>query len=130
MPNRRFVLHFLVLILIMSGCAYNPIYLAERPFLAQQLPQGISMTDFVEPGPFGTRITVAEKLAWLGARPGLDGKIRDFTGQEIAFWQDRPSGADPGPEVTRAKYEALENLQKRYRVIIMEHDFQRLGFVY
>jgi hypothetical protein len=105
-----------------SGCAVNPVYLAERPLLTQQLPQGISMSDYVEPGPFGTRITVAEKLAWLGARPGVDGKIHDLMGNEIAFWPDQSTGIDPGPEFCQRQEEALDELRKRCRVIIMQRD--------
>jgi len=128
MPNCRLVGFLLPLIVGMGGCAFNPIYLAERPFLAKQLPQGISMSDYVEPGPFGTRITVAEKLAWLGARPGLDGKIHDLLGNEVAFWPDYSTGADPGSEFWRRRHEALEELRKRCRVIEMERD-PRLGYV-
>src|SRR5437660_161989 len=73
--NARLQMIGLASLLCVAGCSFSPVYLAERPFLGMQLPKGISMSDYVESGPFGTRITVAEKLAWLGARPGLDGKI-------------------------------------------------------
>jgi hypothetical protein len=121
MANSRFA-GLLLLIVGLSGCAYSPIYLAERPFLAMQLPQGISMSDYVEEGPFGTRFTVAEELAWLGARPGFDGKIHDLLGKEIAFWPHQASGADPGPEVWQGRQQALEELRKRCRVIEMQRD--------
>lgn len=118
----------LPILLSVSGCSFCPVHLAERPFLVKQLPSGISMSDYVEPGPFGTGITVAEKLAWLGARPGLDGKIHGLLGKEIVFWPDTATGMDPGHEHRRRQQEALEELKKRCRVIEMWRD-PRLGFV-
>jgi hypothetical protein len=47
-------------------------------------------------------------------------------GKEIAFWPDQATGADPGPEIRQRQEEALDQLRKRCRVIIMQRD-PRLG---
>jgi hypothetical protein len=105
----------LLLLSVLSGCSLSPVYLLERPVIARCLPDGVRMDDFVERGPFGIKITVAEKLAQLGAIPGWDGKLYDITGRRIEFFRHYDGGQPlPGMEESRRH---LEELKKTCTVI-------------
>jgi hypothetical protein len=99
----------------LAGCAATPVDLALRPVLARRLPPGIHMADYVQTDASGHRVTVADKLARLGACPGQDGKIYDSRRREIQFWR-HPAG----PVTPEAKAEAdreLQALKRRCTVI-------------
>jgi len=105
-----------------------PLSAAERE-LASRLPAcyatgsvpalWLGMSSFVEMDDGGHEVTVREKLAKLGAYPGIDGKIYDRSGREIRFWLAPAWGTAPP-----ANYQAddLKELQKNYTVIILGND--------
>jgi hypothetical protein len=106
-----------LLLAILAGCSLSPVALLERPLLAHCLPDGIRMNDFVEVGPLGMRVTVAEKLARLGAIPGWDGKLYDLSGKRIEFWHHRGGGANIGDDIRQEDWRHLEELKKTCTVI-------------
>jgi hypothetical protein len=83
------------MVLLFAGCTLSPRYLVERPQLARCLPDGIQMSDYVETDNLGMRVTVATKLARLGAYAGSDGKLYDFRGRPIEFCLPQAACSDP-----------------------------------
>jgi hypothetical protein len=107
----------LLLMLALAGCSLSPVYLMERPLIARCLPPGVRMDDFVERGPLGMKVTVAEKLARLGAVPGWDGNLYDLSGKRIEFFRHYDGGSPPPPGMLEESWRHLEELKKTCTVI-------------
>jgi hypothetical protein len=111
-----------VLLPALAGCALSPAYLVSRSSIAQHLPDGVRMDDFVERGPLGRKITVGEKLAQVGAAPGPDGKLYDHSGKRVEFFRYYDGGAPPPPGMLEAAERQLAELKKTCTVIEILHD--------
>jgi hypothetical protein len=107
---------------LLGGCTLSPLYLANYPALARCLPEGVSMDDYVERDVTGGKVTVAMKLARLGAYPGKDGKIYDLSGQRIEFFRNEYGGAPLPAEVYQQAERHLQELKKQFRVIEIRRD--------
>ncbi len=105
----------LVSLLFAAGCAHCPIFQLDRPELERRLPDGISMSDFVERDWSGYPVTVDEKLARLGAYVSEDGKMRDGAGRPIEFFRHFDGGMSPGPDFLARHHERLTQLQQKQR---------------
>jgi hypothetical protein len=121
----RTVLPMLLLLVsasLLAGCALSPVYLANYSELAHRLPDGVSMNDFVERDVTGVKVTVGMKLARLGAYPGRDGKIYDWSGQRIEFFRHYDGGMQPPDFVLEHAERHLQELKKTSRVIEIFRD--------
>jgi hypothetical protein len=103
--------------LVLPACA-----LVARPELARCLPDGVRMDDFVEVDRLGLRVSVAGKLARLGAYAGPDGKLYDRGGRPIAFWRHYDGGMCPPAGRLEAAADRLKELKRTHTVIEMFHD--------
>jgi hypothetical protein len=104
------------------GCALSPVALVNRPFIARALPDGVRFADYVETDATGYKVTVAEKLARLGAHVGGDGKIYDLTGHRIEFFHHYDGGMPLPAGAEEAARKELEAMKKKYTVIEIRRD--------
>jgi hypothetical protein len=115
-------------LVLLAGCTYSPFFLLEEHGLKRALPSDISMSDYVEKDWFGNKVTVAEKLARLGAYAEGE-KIRDGTGQEIRFIKHEDRSLKTTPELAKKEEDELRALKKRYTVIEVRGDPERIPAV-
>ncbi len=101
---------------LLAGCTMSPLFLIERPLLEDALPKDIAMSDFVETDWMGYKVTVAEKLARLGAFTDGD-VICDGTGQEIRFYKHQDQSLKASPELLQREQKEVRELKKRFTVI-------------
>jgi hypothetical protein len=107
---------------MLAGCAtYSPFFILEESRLKRTLPPDIAMSDYVETDWFGSKVTVAEKLARLGAYTEGD-KIRDGTGQEIRFIKHEERSLKASPEALKQEQDKTAALKKYFTVIEVRPD--------
>jgi hypothetical protein len=70
---------------------------------------------------FGNKVTVAEKLARLGAYTEGD-KIRDGTGQEIRFIKHEERSLKAAPELLKREQDKARELKRYFTVIEIRPD--------
>jgi hypothetical protein len=104
-----------IFVLLFAGCSFSPVFQLERPALERALPRDVSMSDIVEEDWTG-KVTVAEKLARLGAYPDGD-KIRDGTGQEIRFVHHEERALKTTPNLQKQEQDRARELSRYCRVI-------------
>ena len=121
MPTGRIVF-LAVLLPVLAGCSAAPLLPGDGSALTRGLPDGVRMTDYVERGPLGRKITVGTKLVSLGAHPGPDGKLLDRSGRLITFFRLYDGGAPPTEAMLREEREQLAELQRTSTVIVICHD--------
>jgi len=106
---------------LLAGCTYSPFFLVQESSLKHALPSDVSMTDYVEKDLFGNKVTVAEKLARLGAYTEGD-KIRDGTGQEIRFVKHEDRSLKASPELLKQEQDKMRDLKRYFTVIEVQRD--------
>jgi len=106
---------------LLAGCTYSPFFLVQESSLKRALPSDVSMTDYVEKDLFGNKVTVAEKLARLGAYTEGD-KIRDGTGQEIRFIKHEERSLKASPELLKQELDKMRDLKRYFTVIEVQRD--------
>jgi hypothetical protein len=111
-----------LLCLALAGCTMSPLFLVERPLLERSLPRGIAMTDYVETDWMGMKVTVAEKLARLGAYAESDGILRDGTGREIRLIKHEDLALKASPDDVKREQAELRELKQRCTVIEVRPD--------
>jgi hypothetical protein len=116
------IVFFAVLPAVLAGCSATPLLPGDASALARGLPEGVRMTDYVERGPLGRKITVGTKLVSLGAHPGPDGKLLDRSGRLITFFHHYDGGSPPTEAMQRAWAEQLAELKRTSTVIEILRD--------
>jgi hypothetical protein len=106
---------------LLAGCTYSPFFILQEHGLKRTLPSDVAMSDYVETDWFGNKVTVAEKLARLGAYTEGD-KIRDGTGQEIRFIKHEERSLKASPELLKQEQDKTRALKKYFTVIEVRPD--------
>jgi hypothetical protein len=112
----------IVLLPALAGCAMSPANLVNRPAIGRCLPSGVRFEDYAGRGPFGTKLTVGDELARVGAAPGADGKLYDRSGRRIEFFKHYDGGMPPPEGMREAAERHLEELKKTCTVIQINRD--------
>jgi hypothetical protein len=124
-PPRVLLVLFVFPAVLVMGCSSagtSSPRAPDRAAMERALPQGVAMSDFVEMGANGRRVTVGDKLAEIKAVVGQDGKLYDDAGKPIEFYREQVFGMDPGPDYYRRQQELLDKMKERARVIEMAWD--------
>jgi hypothetical protein len=111
-----------------TGCVAAHPPATDPAALAKCLPPDLTLSTVIDANPEGKGLTVADKLAEMGAHVGADGKLRDRRGKEVTFykrlslwWGARPPNYD---EVVRKEEDELRELRRRSTVIVVGPGFQ------
>ena len=136
----RFVLCFVAGIAVTAGCQGLPTprplsfkpRLADREAVAKALPQGHTLNQVIgadskivdDDGKcrYSNPVTLEEKLAEVGARVALDGKLCDAAGKEIFFDSCKGSGVWKSTETEQEERRVRQQREKNGRVIYIDYD--------
>jgi len=124
MPPPKLRVFSCLLLVLGAGCGPHP---ASREAIAQALPAYVYMDTRVEVwDPGDSSRTVAEELTRMQARVGVDGKLRDNTGEPIEFFRRARHGGAleiNWQQLKEDETRRLAELRKTHTVIITLPDY-------